>query len=93
MKRTIVNPIFKDTVTFVRTAAESNGQVSDLEVTLLPGGRNPLHYHMSYSETFTAIDGELGVGLGRIKKRILEPGNSYTVEHNNLHYFFNPTDK
>ena len=93
MERIIVNPIFKDTVTFVRTAAESNGQVSDLELTLLPGGRNPLHYHMSYSETFTAIDGEVGVGLGMIKKRILRPGNSYTVEHNKLHYFFNPTDK
>jgi hypothetical protein len=38
MERTIVNPIFKDTVTFIETAAESNGQVSDLELTLLPGG-------------------------------------------------------
>ena len=34
MKSIIVNPIFKDTVTFVRTAAETNGQVSDLELTL-----------------------------------------------------------
>ena len=93
MKSIIVNPIFKDTVTFVRTAAETNGQVSDLELTLLPGGRNPLHYHKSYSETFTAIDGEVGVGLGRKNRRILEPGNSYTVGHNNLHYFFNPTAK
>jgi quercetin dioxygenase-like cupin family protein len=93
MKRTIVNPIFKDTVTFIETAAESNGQVSDLELTLMPGGRNPLHYHKSYSETFTAIGGNVGVGLGRIKKKILEPGNSYTVKPNNLHYFFNPTDK
>ena len=72
---------------------DSDRQVSDLGLTLLPGGRNPLHYQMSYSETFTAIDGEAGVGLGRIKKRILEPGNSCTVEHNNLHYFFNPTEK
>ena len=70
MKRTIVNPIFKDTVTFIETAAESNGQVSDLELTLLPGGRNPLHYHKSYSETFTAIDGELGLGLAKRKKKI-----------------------
>ena len=93
MERTIVNPIFKDTVTFIETASESNGQVSDLVLTLLPGGRNPLHYHKSYSETFTAIEGDVGVGLGRIKKKILEPGNSHTVKPNNLHYFFNPTDK
>ena len=93
MKKIIVNPIFKDTVTFIKTAAESNGQVSEMELTLLPRGKNPLHYHLSYSETFTAIDGEVGVGLGRMKKKVLKPGNSYTVEPNNPHYFFNPTDR
>jgi quercetin dioxygenase-like cupin family protein len=93
MKRKIINPIFKDTVTFIKTAAESYGQVSEMELTLLAGGRNPLHYHMSYSETFTAVNGEVGVGLGRMEKKILKPGNTYTVEPNNLHYFFNPTDK
>jgi quercetin dioxygenase-like cupin family protein len=93
MKRIIVNPIFKDTVTFIKTAAESNGQVSEMELTLMPGGNNPLHYHMSYSETFTAIDGEVGVGLGKMKKKILKPGNSYIVEPYTHHYFFNPTDR
>jgi quercetin dioxygenase-like cupin family protein len=93
MERTIVNPIFKDTVTFIETAAESKGKTSNLELTLQPGGRNPLHYHMSYSETFTAIDGDVGVGLGSVKKKILAPGYSYTVKPYNLHYFFNPTDK
>jgi hypothetical protein len=38
MKRTIVNPIFKDTVTFLQTSAETNGRITDLEVTLMPKG-------------------------------------------------------
>ena len=93
MKRTIVNPLYKDTVTFVKTSAESEGKISELEITLLPGGKNPIHYHKSYSETFTAIDGKAGVGLGKKERKILKPGESYTVEPNTLHYLFNPTDR
>jgi len=93
MKRTIVNPLFKDTVTFVRTAAESGGKITEAEIILLPGGKNPIHYHKTYSETFTAIDGEAGVGLGKNKIKILKQGESYTVEPNNLHYWFNPVDR
>lgn len=93
MKRVITNPQMRDTVTFIKTSREINGQFSELEITLMPGGRNPLHYHLSYSETFTAIDGELGLGLGKGKKKILKPGDTYTVEPKNLHHFFNPIDR
>jgi quercetin dioxygenase-like cupin family protein len=93
MKRKIINPLYKDTVTFVKTSAISDGKISELEITLLSGGKNPIHYHKSYSETFTAIDGDLGLGLGKGKRKILKPGNTYTVDPNNLHYFFNPNDK
>ncbi len=93
LKRIIINPLYKDTVTFVKTSAESDGKISEMEITLLSGGKNPIHYHKSYSETFTAIDGDLGLGLGKGKKKILKPGNAYTVDPNNLHYFFNPTNK
>jgi quercetin dioxygenase-like cupin family protein len=90
MKKVIVNPIFRDTVTFIKTSAETKGQFTEAELILMPGGRNPLHYHLSYSETFTAIDGELGVGLAKRKKKFLKPGETYTVEPKNLHHFFNP---
>jgi mannose-6-phosphate isomerase-like protein (cupin superfamily) len=59
----------------------------------MPNGGNPLHSHKTYSETFTAIDGELGVKLGKNKTKILKPGESYTVEAMALHSFFNPTEK
>ena len=92
MKRTIVNPIIKDTAIFLQTADEAGGKISDIEITLMPKGGNPLHYHKTYSETFTAIDGELGLKLGKKDTKILKPGESYTVEPMSLHSFFNPTD-
>ena len=38
MNRKIVNPIIKDTATFIKTAAESEKEVSEIEITLLTGG-------------------------------------------------------
>jgi len=93
MKRTIVNPVIKDSVTFIQTAEESGGKVSEAEITLMPEGGNPLHYHKTYSETFTAIEGDLGLKLGKKDTKILKPGESHTVEPMSLHSFFNPTQK
>jgi quercetin dioxygenase-like cupin family protein len=91
MKRTIVNPVIKDTATFLRTASESNSKLTEIEITLAAGGGNPMHYHKTYSETLTAVDGSLGVKLGKRKVRILKPGESYTVKPMELHCFFNPS--
>ncbi|MGC3943752.1 MAG: cupin domain-containing protein [Chryseolinea sp.] len=90
MRRTIVNPVIKDTVTFLNTARESAKKLTEIEITLLPNGGNTLHYHKTYSETFTAIDGELGVRIGKTERRILKPGESYTVKPMQVHAFFNP---
>ena len=93
MKRTVVNPIIKDSVTFLQTAQESGGKITEIEITLMPGGGTPLHYHKTYSETFTAVEGELGIKIGKKDSRILQPGESYTVESMSLHSFFNPGDQ
>lgn len=93
MKRTIVNPVIKDTVTFLQTAEESGGKQSEIEIQLKPGGMNALHYHKTYSETFTALEGRLGVRIGKKEITILNPGESYTVPPMCLHSFFNPGDQ
>ncbi|AVR44256.1 cupin domain-containing protein [Christiangramia fulva] len=90
MKRKIINPVIKDTATFLQTSEESEGKVSDMEFTLMPGGGTPLHYHKSYAETFTAIDGDLGLKLGKNETKILKPGETHTVQPKSLHSFFNP---
>jgi mannose-6-phosphate isomerase-like protein (cupin superfamily) len=90
MKRTIDNPVIRDQATFLLTSAESGGTCSKLEITLMPGGGNPLHYHKTYAETFFAVEGDLGLRTGRHETRILKPGESFTVEPMMLHSFFNP---
>ncbi len=91
MRKTIVNPVIKDVATFVKTSVESDGKFSEIEITLCPGGGNVLHYHKTYSETFTAVQGDLGLRVGKSEERIiLKPGESYTVQPMQLHCFFNP---
>ena len=93
MQRTITNPVFEDEVRFVKTAEETDGEVTELEIRLKPGGSNELHYHQTYTEIFTAVNGELGVRLGRkADEQILQPGQSVVVDKGQIHAFFNPTD-
>lgn len=89
MKRTIVNPVFKDSITFLETASETNGEYAVHELTVRPGGGNLMHFHTSFTETFIAVKGILGIQLkDRIK--LLLPGESHTVQKNEVHHFFNP---
>lgn len=89
----IVNPVIKDTVTFLRTSKETNQKLTEAEIILMPGGENPLHYHKTYAETFTAVEGTLGLRVGKKRTLILQPGESFTVQPMVLHSFFNPSDE
>ena len=91
-ERKIYNPIQKDYVTFITTAAESKGACTIVEVELADGGGVGLHYHKTYSETFTCIDGNVQVGLGK-KIITLKPGESATAEANVNHLFRNRSGK
>lgn len=91
MKRTIFNPLFKDTITFLETTAETGGAYSLHKLTLMPGGKNLSHVHTGFDETFTAINGVVGIHTpeGDI---FLGPRESFTVSKNQVHHFFNPGD-
>ncbi|WP_262491776.1 cupin domain-containing protein [Nitritalea halalkaliphila] len=55
-----------------------------------PKGGSPMHYHKTFSETFTAVEGTLGLKLKSGERR-LQPGESYTVKPFEVHGFFNPS--
>ncbi|MGY6521442.1 MAG: hypothetical protein ACXIUD_06925 [Mongoliitalea sp.] len=38
MKRTIINPLYKDTVTFTQMSEETGGKITELDLTLSPKG-------------------------------------------------------
>lgn len=88
MRDVIINPVFKDTCTFLKTAAQTRGAYSELEIVLGSKGKNPHHTHSAFSETFTVLEGRLGVSLNG-KDIILSPGESITVDPGESHRFFN----
>jgi mannose-6-phosphate isomerase-like protein (cupin superfamily) len=87
-KRVLVNPIYKDKATVLKTSDETNGEYSLGQLEVYPGGGNGMHIHTAFTETFTAIKGTLGVML-RDKKIYLTPGDSLTVPLQTPHHFFN----
>jgi quercetin dioxygenase-like cupin family protein len=88
MERTIYNPVQKDTVTFLKTAADTNGEYTLVEVTLADGGGVGLHYHKTYSEKFILTDGRLQVLLGKTIHS-LTAGQSALAYPNVNHLFRN----
>src|SRR5580765_2348633 len=87
-KRVFINPIFKDRATVLKTSEETDGAYTLGELEVFPGGRNFMHTHSAFEETFTAKEGTLGVVL-RAQKYFLQPGESITVPLYEPHHFFN----
>ena len=88
LSRRIFNPAQKDYVTFLKTAQETGGKFSLVEVELAPGGGVGIHYHKTYSEKFDCLEGELSVQAGR-KVHTLSPGETVIAQPFVNHRFFN----
>jgi len=88
-KRVFCNPKIKDKVTVLKTSEETNGEYILVEVELAVGGGVPLHYHTSFAETFIAVEGVVGIDVGKQKLR-LQPPQSATAQKMELHRFYNP---
>jgi len=91
-KKVYTNPLIGDKAVFLKTAEETNGEYSLIEVELAPGGGNTLHFHKDFTETFLPQEGELFIRNGK-REMIIRPGEQATVAKNVLHLFKNPTDK
>lgn len=84
----LFNPLIKDRVTMLATAAITDGAYTRLRIELAPGGGNALHTHDTFTETFTALEGELGVEVDGAR-RVLAPGEHAVVPKEAVHRFFN----
>jgi quercetin dioxygenase-like cupin family protein len=90
--RRFYNPIQKDAATFLKTASETNGEYTLVEVELAPHGGNDLHYHTEFTEAFEVLEGELNVQCGE-KHLVLNPGEKALVQRNVNHRFFSTSDQ
>lgn len=63
---TLTNPVTKERMTFLKTAAETAGEYVLIELSAAPGAVvAAAHVHPSQTETFEILSGTLGAKLGR----------------------------
>ncbi len=63
---TLMNPVTKERMTFLKTATETNGEYVLIELRAAPGAVvAAAHVHPHQTETFEVISGTLGAKLGR----------------------------
>ncbi len=74
----------------MRTAEETGGVYSLLDMEVAPGGGNILHYHATFAEHFTVTSGEFGVRIAK-DSFVLKPGESAVAPAMALHRWFNNT--
>jgi mannose-6-phosphate isomerase-like protein (cupin superfamily) len=90
---TIENPITGERLTFVKTASDTDGEVTVVEVTVRPEGFvAAAHVHPKQTEIFRVVSGRMGAKLGREK---LEAGTGevLTIEPGVAHKFWNAGDE
>jgi quercetin dioxygenase-like cupin family protein len=86
---TLENPVTGETVRFLRTAAETDGELVEIEVTVEPDGAvAAAHVHPYQSERFEVLGGTLEFRQGR-RKVVAGPGEVVTVEPGTPHSFRN----
>lgn len=86
--RRILNPVQRDSITFLETSAESGGERTLCLFEVAPGGRVKPHFHMSYSEHFFVHEGRLTVTIGQ-ETRAVGPGEDARVAPGLLHAWRN----
>src|SRR5436190_21163691 len=90
-QRRIYSPVQRDAAIFLETSEESGGQRTLVEDELTPGGGNEPHKHLSFSERFVCVEGELTVRVDGLL-HVLHPGDEATAEAGAIHAFANETE-
>lgn len=89
--RTLYNPGGNYAVTFITTGAETGGNYELIRVELEPKGGNYWHFHKTFDEEFTNLEGQIDIGLeGEIFH--LPEGETILAKKNESHFFHNPSD-
>jgi mannose-6-phosphate isomerase-like protein (cupin superfamily) len=90
---TIENPITGERVTFLKTAADTDGEVVVIDTTVAPEGFVAAeHIHPYQSERFEILSGEAEFKLGK-EIVVARPGDVVMVEPGTPHRFRNFSDR
>lgn len=88
----IRNPVTGHEMKFLQTAADTNGQLLEIEATYHAASKpSAPHYHPVQDEVFTVLQGQLHVQLGNEVKQ-LHAGDVLHIPRNTVHAMWNPMD-
>src|ERR1700710_1654345 len=86
---TIENPLSGERITWIETAASSNGEVLAFDLDLRPGASVAAeHRHLRQEERFTVASGKVGLSVAGIE-RSLAAGEDAVVPPGVAHHWWN----
>jgi quercetin dioxygenase-like cupin family protein len=90
--QTIHNPVSGERITFMQTAADTDGELLEFELELTPDGHVPgAHVHPEQEERFHVLEGTMKFRLG-MRTIVAEAGESVVVPAGRVHKFANAGD-
>jgi mannose-6-phosphate isomerase-like protein (cupin superfamily) len=89
--RVIENPVLGDKIIFIKTAEETSGEYLLMKSELSPHGGVTLHYHVTFTEKFDVLEGQLHVVVAGDHK-LLEVGQSAFAPLKAHHRFYSTSD-
>lgn len=85
----IENAVSGERITFVQTAADTGGELLEIELELAPGGHAPgLHVHPVQEERFEVVSGRMRFRMG-LRTVVAEAGDVVVVPPGTAHAFAN----
>ncbi len=92
LERTIYNTEGNYSATFVKTGGETNGAYELVQVELEPQGGNEWHYHKTFTEEFTVVEGQVKIGHNG-SEIVIDKGQSARATREDMHFFQNARDE
>ena len=87
--QTIENPVSGERITFLQTAADTDGALLEFELELTADGHVPgAHVHPEQEERFHVLEGEMTFRLG-VRKIVATAGETVVVPAGRVHKFAN----
>jgi quercetin dioxygenase-like cupin family protein len=78
---------------FLKTAADTNGELLEMEAAYNPNSRQPpLHTHPKQEEKFEVLSGTFRVRIGD-EEHTFETGDKFSVPVNTPHWMYNMSDQ
>lgn len=90
--KTVYNNAGNYSATFLKSGNETNGAYELVQVELEPYGGNDWHYHKSFREEFTVLEGQVKIGRNG-REILLDKGKGAVANHEDMHFFKNARDQ